>query len=87
MINNYEIMINFFNKNKWEQFGYVNFRTFANRIEYELKIKNDYQIRKIFILLKKLGYIVKINIPRKYLYRYDNLEHPKTNGMITIYFD
>ena len=74
-INDYEIMINYFNSHNWEKF-----RTYANTISYQLRTDNDYQIRKVFNNLMKLGFIEKINITKKYVYRYYNPEvdmHPK----------
>lgn len=88
MINEYEIVINDFNKNRWERYGYINYRTYANRIGHELRTKNEYQIRKVFYTLIKLGFIEKTKIPRRYLYKYNNPYHdryPKQGT--TLYFD
>ena len=87
MINDYEVACNHFIKKNWERFGFMNFRTFANSIKYHLKEDNEYIIRKIFNNLLILEYIEKINIPHKYLYKFNNPEKKRTDNKIIIYFN
>lgn len=86
-VNDYEILINYFNNTHWEKFGYINFRTFANTIAYQLNTDNDYIIRKSFNTLMKLGFIERINIPKRYVYRYYNPEVEMNPKTYIIHFD
>ncbi len=87
MINDYEVAVNLFIKHNWQDFGYINFRTYANCIRYNLHENNEYIIRKIFNNLLKLNYIEKINIPHKYIYKFNNPERPQFADPIIIHFD
>ena len=87
MINDYEVASNHFIKYKWNKFGYMNFRTFANAIKYHLNEKNEYNIRKIFNNLLSLRYIEKIKIPNKYIYKFNNPYDNPYEKKIIITFD
>lgn len=87
MINDYEVAANFFIKHNWEQFGYMNFRTYANSISFHLNENNEYIIRKIFNNLLYLNYIEKINIKHKYIYKFNNPERTRYADKIIINWD
>jgi len=92
IINDYEQVICYFNLHQYQQFGYINYRRYADVIQFVLKLETDYQIRKIFYMLIKLGYVEKIDQSksRRYLYKYNNPEHERIfsgNKKIKVIFD
>ena len=87
MINDYEIVINYLLSRRWEKCGYLNYRTYANRIKYETKENNEYVIRKIFGILVKLNYIEKVKAKSKYLYKFNNPYFARFDKIIILYFD
>ena len=86
ILNDYEIMINYFNKLRWERFGYTNYRTFANKIGYKLNTKNEYEIRKTFYILVKQNFIEKTKQKGKYLYKYNNPYYERFERIIVLDF-
>ena len=72
ILNEYEVCINYFNDTRWEKNGYINYRTYANKIGHLINSDNEYEIRKIFYKLVKLNFIEKTDEKRKYLYKYNN---------------
>ena len=72
MINDYEIIINYFIDNNFEMNQYNNFKFYAFYIKLIFKTKNKYDIRKIFFILVELGYFKKIDKPRTYKYKFFN---------------
>jgi hypothetical protein len=86
-INDYEIVLNDFIKNRWDKFGYLNYRTFARRIIILIKNDNEYRVRKVFNTLIQLGYILRINKPKKYLYKCYNPDIDNAPKKFIIHFD
>jgi len=89
MINDYEIVLNYFIKHRWERYGYLSYRVYALRIRHELNLgkeNKDYKSRIIFNSLKTLGFIEKVNIYNRYIYRFNNPEYPRKLKNVTIHF-
>ena len=91
MFNEYELVLNYFIKRNLEVLGLLKYKHFKNLIKYCLDKMNDYEARKIFNILFKLGYFEKVklrNKKRTFEYRFLNpyviLEKPK---QIIIYFE
>lgn len=90
MINDYEVMINYFIKHRWEKYGYLSYRVYALRIKTELDNSHDnpdYRARLVFNSLKTLGFIEKVNIHNRYIYRFNNPEHELQRKNIVLNFD
>ena len=87
MINDYEIVINYMIKMRWEKFAYMNYRTYANRIKHEIRDDNEYTIRTVFQTLVDLKYIEKIAKRGKYLYKFNNPMYPRFEKLIILNFD
>ena len=86
MINDYEICLNFMIRTRWETFGYMSYRTYANRIKYEIKNDNEYTIRKVFGELVELKFVEKINKKGKYLYKFNNPHQTRFDKNIILDF-
>ena len=86
VLNDYEICINYFNDTRWERNGYINYRTYANKISHLINNDNEYEIRKIFYKIVKLQFIQKTTEKRKYLYKYNNPYHERFPPVITLDF-
>ena len=91
MFNEYELVLNYFIKRNIQDQGLLKYKHFKNIIKYCFDKMNDYEARKIFNIILKLGYFEKIkmrNKKRTFEYRFVNpyvvIEKPK---QIIIYFD
>ncbi len=72
MINDYEVIINYFINENFEFNQYQTYRFFYHYIKKKFKYKSKYEIKKIFFYLLELGYLKKIDKPKKYSYKFIN---------------
>ena len=93
MYNEYELILNYFLKKNIQDRGGIQYKYLKSLIRYRLDYLTDYEARKIFNILVRLGYFEKkkiINTRRSYQYKFINpyIENKKKDSnIITIYFD
>ena len=91
MFNEYELVLNYFIKRNLQGQGLLKYKYLKNLIKYCFGGMNDYEARKIFNILFKLGYLEKVktgNRKRTFEYRFLNpyVKLEKKDSII-IYFD
>jgi len=84
-----EKIINYLDKKKAWELGFIRYNLFKRMIIHITKIKSLYSVRKIFLhLVADEIFLKKKNIVRSYLYMFRNPSTPKINkGSVTITFD
>ena len=66
----HEIIINYFLHRNLQRHGYQKFGYFQRLMEYKIKGVNQYRARKIFSVIKALGFVEKM--ASKHRYRFKN---------------
>ena len=96
MVNDYEKVLNYFIKRNIENLGFLKYKYFKGIIKYCFDFISDYETRKIFFQIEKLGFFekrrVKKNAGRSFEYRFVNPETPieKDSGepkVFVLYFE